>query len=229
MSLRRTLAVLCLVVAGSACGGGGDGERAAAASSAFCDKAVEFEQSAAAATGISSPDEMQAAVDRLTDIAAEAPHQMADEFEALIGVLQRLVTAMRSVGDGDAAATVEALQTVLTPAAAAQVEDASRDVEAILALECGIVDQAAHDEDAGAATAPPTSTPPGDPAALGTDRALAPLAVACHDGDMAKCDELYLASPAGSPYEAYGDTCGMRTTVDAFCVDTYPPTTADRR
>ena len=40
---------------------------------------------------------------------------------------------------------------------------------------------------------------------------------------MLKCDELYFASPAGSPYEAYGNTCGQRTTVDEFCVDIYPP------
>ena len=70
---------------------------------------------------------------------------------------------------------------------------------------------------------PPTSTAPGDPAALGADPALAPLASACHGGDMLKCDELYFSSPAGSPYEAYGNTCGQRTTVDEFCVDIYPP------
>ena len=40
---------------------------------------------------------------------------------------------------------------------------------------------------------------------------------------MLKCDELYFSSPAGSPYEAYGNTCGQRTTVDEFCVDIYPP------
>jgi hypothetical protein len=234
---RAVAPAVCLLAAlGAACGGGDDGDAAggsasgaggassASASQAFCDSAAEFEQATAAATGIASADEMQSAVDQLNDVAAEAPEQMDDEFAVLVGVLERLVTAMRSVGEGDAAATVEAMQKVLTPDAAAQVEDASRNVEAFLEVECGIEDEAAGPS-ATAPAAPPTSTAPGDPAALGTDPTLGRLATACHDGDMVRCDELYFASPPGSPYETYGDTCGMRTTVDEFCVDVYPPAT----
>jgi hypothetical protein len=227
--------VLCLVIAaGAACGGDDDGDSAAAsadrsaasgASAAFCDKAVEFEQATAAATGIASAEEMQSAVDKLNDVAGEAPAQMSDDFEVLIGVLERLVTAMRSVADGDTAGTVAAMQKVLTPETAAQVDDASQNVEAFLEVECHIEDDAAGDGPSTDPTAPPTSTRPGDPAALGADPALGPLAVACRDGDMISCDQLYFAAPAGSPYEAYGDTCGRRTTVDEFCVDLYPPST----
>jgi hypothetical protein len=232
---QAALAVLAAaLVAAAACGGDDDGGAAAGesadreagtASEAFCDMAAEFQETTASVPGIADADEMQEAVDRLDEVAAEAPPQMADEFAVLTGVLERLVTAMRSAGEGDAAATVEAMQKVLTPETAAQVEDASRNVEAFLEVECGITDEPAGGESAAESEAPPTSTAPGDPAALGNDPALAPLATACHDGDMLKCDELYFAAPSGSRYEAYGDTCGNRTRVDEFCVDVYPPPT----
>jgi hypothetical protein len=227
------VAVGCLLV-GAACGGDDDGDGTAAsadgsaasgASAAFCDRAVEFEQATVAAAGIASAEEMQSAVDNLNDVAGEAPAQMSDDFEVLIGVLERLVAAMRSVADGDMAGTIAAMQKVLTAETAAQVDDASQNVEAFLEVECGIEDDAAGDGASTDPTAPPTSTRPADPAALDADPALGPLAVACRDGDMVSCDQLYFAAPAGSPYEAYGDTCGMRTTVDEFCVDIYPPAT----
>jgi hypothetical protein len=233
---RRVAALVSvLLVAGAACGGdddssssgssSGGGEGAAGASEVFCDEAGVFQEATAAVPGIASADEMQAAVDQLADVAAEAPEQMADEFDVLSGVLERLVTAMRSAGEGDNAATIAAMQKVLTPETTAQVEDASRNVEAFLEVECGIADEATEGASGTARTTPPTSTPPGDPAALGSDPALSPLATACHGGDMVKCDELYFAAPSGSPYEAYGNTCGGRTTVDELCVDIYPPPT----
>jgi hypothetical protein len=218
------------VLAGAGCGGDDDGGAGAAvdseaegASEAFCGMAADFQEATASVPGIADADEMQQAVDQLDEVAAEAPQQMADEFAVLTGVLERLVMAMRSAGEGDAAATVDAMQKVLTPETAAQVEDASRNVEAFLEVECGIADEPAGGEDAAEPESPPTSTAPGDPAALGNDPALAPLAAACHEGDMLKCDELYFAAPTGSPYETYGDTCGNRTRVDEFCVDVYPP------
>jgi hypothetical protein len=224
-SMAAAVATAVLVLA--ACGGDDDaddaqsgGESAAGASEAFCDKAAEFQETTASVRGIASADEMQDAVDRLDGVAAEAPSQMDDEFAALTGVLEQLVVAMRSAEGGTNAATVEAMQKVLTPETAAEVEDASRNVEAFLEVECGIDDETIGDD---TPATPPTSTAPGDPAALGADPALGPLATACHGGDMVKCDELYFASPPGSPYEAYGNTCGQRTTVDEFCVDIYPP------
>lgn len=218
-----TAAVAALALA--ACGGGSDGAGAdggsAGASDEFCDRAADFQEATTAVRGIASAEEMQAAVDQLEDVAAEAPSQMDDEFSALIGVLDQLVVAMRSASSGSNADTIEAMRKVLTPETTAEVEDASRNVEAFLEVECDIPDEEVAGA-GGAAAAPPTSTPAGDPAALGADPALGPLATACHDGDMASCDELYFASPSGSPYEAYGNTCGQRTTIDEYCVDLYP-------
>jgi len=45
---------------------------------------------------------------------------------------------------------------------------------------------------------------------LGDDDALDELAVDCHQGDLSSCDDLYVGSPGGSLYEAYGATCGAR-------------------
>ncbi len=53
---------------------------------------------------------------------------------------------------------------------------------------------------------PPTQEPDG----LGTDAALDELAQECFGADMQSCDDLYERAPAGSDYEAYGDTCAGR-------------------
>lgn len=45
---------------------------------------------------------------------------------------------------------------------------------------------------------------------LGDDPELDELAVDCFQGDLASCDDLYVGSPDGSLYEAYGATCGAR-------------------
>lgn len=218
--------VAAAVLAIGACGGddddsaGAGGASAEGASDAFCDQAADFQEATSSVQGIATADDMQAAVDQLEGVAAEAPSQMDDEFEALTAVLERLVEAMRSTETGSNAETLEAMQKVLTPETAAEVEDASRNVEAFLEVECGIEDEAVGGDEP---TTPPTSVAPADPATVGADPVLGPLATACQGGDMVKCDELYFAAPTGSPYEAYGNTCGQRTTIDEFCVDLYPP------
>ena len=223
--LAATVATLAAVTASLvACGddgGGGSAEAGGGASAEFCERAEAFDEATRSVQGIASADEMQDAVDQLQDVAAEAPAAISEEFTVLQGVLERLVTAMRTTeDDDDPAATLEAMQKVLTPETAEQVEDASRNVEAYLEVECGLGDE----EDASDTTSsPPTSTAPADPADLGDDAALDRLATACEEGDMLKCDELYFAAPADSSYEAYGDTCGRRTERAEFCVDVYPP------
>jgi hypothetical protein len=44
----------------------------------------------------------------------------------------------------------------------------------------------------------------------GDDAELDALWDACADGDLGACDDLYLQSPVGSTYEAFGDSCGGR-------------------
>ncbi|CAN5730433.1 hypothetical protein BH24ACT3_BH24ACT3_07650 [soil metagenome] len=48
------------------------------------------------------------------------------------------------------------------------------------------------------------------PIRLGNNRAFDRLADDCFDGDLEACDELYLQTPVGSRYEAYGGSCAGR-------------------
>lgn len=62
---------------------------------------------------------------------------------------------------------------------------------------------------------------PGDPVPpvdLGDDPEYQPLAEGCFAGDFGACDDLYFASPVGSDYELYAQTCGGRLT-EAEAVD----------
>ena len=72
----------------------------------------------------------------------------------------------------------------------------------------------------------PAPTATSAPTGLGDDPALDRLAVACHDGDMSSCDELYDTSDVGSAYETYGDTCAGRREAGAwpYCTDVYSDT-----
>ena len=56
-------------------------------------------------------------------------------------------------------------------------------------------------------TVPPV---PDEPFTYGDDPVLDSLTDDCDGGDLGACDELYFDSPAGSEYEAFGDTCGAR-------------------
>ena len=60
---------------------------------------------------------------------------------------------------------------------------------------------------------PPASQPP---TGLGAEAALDALAQRCYDGDMGACDELFKASPIGSAYQDYGDTCAGRQPAGTF-------------
>ncbi|MGH9111925.1 MAG: hypothetical protein ACRDZN_06460 [Acidimicrobiales bacterium] len=229
MSRRVAVAAAAMLLGlADACGGDDDADGAGGtgttsdrgATQEFCAKAEEFQQATAAVEGIASAAQMQASLEKLNGVASEAPEAIAGQFDVLIGVLDRLAGVLEQTENdkADASATFAAMQKVLTPAASEDVDDASRDVEAFLRVECGF-DTAASEEPA----TPPTSTGPTDPADLGAVAALNALATKCHDGDMVACDQLYFAAERGTPYEGYGDTCGGRTKVDEFCVDLYPP------
>ncbi|MEL7208652.1 MAG: hypothetical protein AAGK32_10550, partial [Actinomycetota bacterium] len=66
-------------------------------------------------------------------------------------------------------------------------------------------------------------------AVLGDDPALDELAVACFNDDLGSCDDLYVDSPDGSLYEAYGATCGARVDqpTNLLCADVLLPPTSD--
>ena len=54
-----------------------------------------------------------------------------------------------------------------------------------------------------------------------SDAALDVLWSACEGGDWEACDDLYWQSPVGSAYEAFGDTCGNRSSSSASCVEEF--------
>jgi hypothetical protein len=72
----------------------------------------------------------------------------------------------------------------------------------------------------------PAPTATSAPTGLGDDPVLDRLAVACHDGDMSSCDDLYDESDVDSAYEEYGDTCAGRREAGAwaYCTDVYSDT-----
>ncbi|MBX9246071.1 hypothetical protein ICW40_14810 [Actinotalea ferrariae] len=51
----------------------------------------------------------------------------------------------------------------------------------------------------------------------GSDPELDALYDACADEDWQACDDLYMESPRGSEYEAFGDSCGGRTDGGTYC------------
>jgi hypothetical protein len=75
------------------------------------------------------------------------------------------------------------------------------------------VSSEADGDETGAPTEPPTGEPEFDPNAQ-----------SCFEGDMQACDDLFIETPAGSDYEAYGNTCGGRLPDPRgrFCVDAVP-------
>jgi hypothetical protein len=107
-------------------------------------------------------------------------------------------------------------------------------VETIVA---GLVEQASAP--ASAPAVPETtqsSTPPGglepapapseQPSGLGTDARMNLLAVACFNGAMQACDDLFDESPAGSAYETFADTCAGRqlAATGRYCADVFSDT-----
>lgn len=55
----------------------------------------------------------------------------------------------------------------------------------------------------------------------GSDPYLNELWNACYLGDFQACDDLFFASPSGSAYQDFGDSCGNRNTPSGWCVDIY--------
>lgn len=58
-----------------------------------------------------------------------------------------------------------------------------------------------------------------EPTAYGDDATFDRLWDECSGQDWEACDELFLESPAGSEYEAFGASCGERVDTGEYCVD----------
>lgn len=56
----------------------------------------------------------------------------------------------------------------------------------------------------------------------GSDPTFDALADSCESGEMQACDDLFIDSPLGSGYEAYGDSCGERNEPAGYCATIYP-------
>ena len=78
-------------------------------------------------------------------------------------------------------------------------------------------------------TAPvPAPAPTQQPTGLGTDAAMDLYAIACFNGTMQACDNLYDQSALGSAYETFGDTCAGRQPAGTgrYCTDVFTDTVA---
>ena len=133
---------------------------------------------------------------------------------------------LMSGGDDDETADGDADVVNNTPSD--QPDQPSGDVGPVTTLPGGLDDV---DEptlpDTGGPTVPPevAAADAGPPEAPPTgDAQYDDLAQECYQGDMEACDDLYLGTPVGSEYEAYGDTCGARVSDSHgyYCVDLLP-------
>jgi hypothetical protein len=126
---------------------------------------------------------------------------------AIVGVVVFFLT--RDGGDGiaDSDETTETVVDVTTDASVEATTDASAPDRTGGPVNTGEI--------------PPAEQ---EPEGLGDDPELNTLADDCFGGDMAACDELYFGSPAGSPYEAYGDSCAGRQPegTGTKCVTAFP-------
>lgn len=66
------------------------------------------------------------------------------------------------------------------------------------------------------------ATVPATDGSFGSDAALDLLWGECETGSMEACDDLYMASPIGSDYEAFGAACGGRGDANGECVTRFP-------
>lgn len=94
-------------------------------------------------------------------------------------------------------------------------------VVGIGALAVALVAGGSDDNPTGAAAEPTAPVPVTDAATPGTDAEMDALWVACADGDMQACDDLFVRSEVGSEYEEFGRTCGGRVDDALLCVDAF--------
>ncbi len=101
---------------GNSGGGGGDSDE-------FCRQLRTFSEQ-------SDPDDVAVVIDWLKDLRDSAPSDLQDDFDVMIGMIERLET----VDESDPEALGEVFETLLDPA----VQEASNNVAGYASEECGI-------------------------------------------------------------------------------------------
>jgi hypothetical protein len=195
-----TFLSLVLLLGAAGCGGGGGG----GAEEAYCEAAEDVADESL--TG-------EEAADAIADLADEAPADLEEQFELLDDVAD-------AIGDADVDAIADFDED--------DVEDAVDDIDDFTEEECDVelalnVDisdpESFADEEDDDETEATTQTTAEQAAGEFDD-----LIVACEDGDLAACDELFRVTPVGSPEEEIGLTCGGRVPLDEAvgntCVET---------
>ncbi|MEM9611049.1 MAG: hypothetical protein AAGA99_26820, partial [Actinomycetota bacterium] len=193
------LAAIALLLA--ACGGGSSSGSA----EDFCEQAEVLGGDGIGE--IDAVDESEAfaeGVQIFSDLTDAAPSEIADDME----LFEEVLTTFASVDEDDPEAALAVIATLFDRAD--EIEAAGVNIETYLLDECGI------EADAGTAElglgGDDTDPFGGSATSYGDDPGLDALQDSCAAGDLDACDELYLTSPFGSDYEAFGSTCGETST-----------------
>lgn len=165
------------------CGGGGG----AGFEDAYCEAADEIEFG----------NDLDEQADAIDDLAGDAPDELEDQFDLL-------VEATEAAADGDAEA-LEDIDPDDVEDAVDEIADATDDGCDGVRLRLDVDLPDADDLDGGDST---TTTTEAEEPIDGDDEQIDALVAACEDGGMVACDDLFFATPVGSPEEEVGFTCG---------------------
>jgi len=148
-----------------------------------------------------------------------------------LAVLVALTVVLAACGSDDAAAPQPTTTTAWTaPGLVALLDEAAPEIAGARAGEgATTTTTAAPAADGGGGGGGGYAHTAASLAVLGDDPELDAKALACFHADLTACDDLYVGSPDGSLYEAYGATCGARLDepTNRLCVDVLVPTGED--
>ncbi|MEM9609283.1 MAG: hypothetical protein AAGA99_17800 [Actinomycetota bacterium] len=198
------LAAIALLLA--ACGGGSSSGSA----EEFCQQAEALEnQTLTGDIDVSDdPEAFEEALGIFDDLADAAPSEISADMDLFQEVLSSFA-AVAGADEDDPAAAFAVLGTLFERAD--EIEAASSRIETFLSEECGL-ESDAFDTDLSLGGDGDTDLFGGGATSYGDDPGLDALQDSCAAGDLDACDELYITSPFGSEYEAFGSTCGETTT-----------------
>jgi hypothetical protein len=191
----------------------------------FCDQveALEEADDAGELDDLTDDDDREAALELFGDLEDAAPDDIQDDVEILREFIEDF--ADEDVEDFDEDEQEEFEDRL------EEANDSVEELEEFADEECDIQLELDDDDDNGGDE---TTTTEEDG---GGDDDLDELVDACGNGDLAACDELFLATPIDSPEEDFAQTCGglvAEPIVSGFCEDVFdgspagtPPTAAE--